>query len=106
MSLEDVPEDEPVRQDRREPGGMPLHPDDELAQRTERERVEAGVEPYTADDVPPATDVEVEYDPTQTEAYQLAVEVIEQQQAEGDLAPISEDNPFPPTRYDDEGQSG
>lgn len=103
MSLEDAPEQDPVRPDRREHGGAPLHPDDdELALRTERERVEAGLEPYAPDDVPPATDVEAEYDPTQTEDYQGAVDVIERQEAEGELAPISDDNPFPPTRYDDD----
>ena len=42
---------------RREHGGAPMHPDDEaLARRTERERVDAGLEDYDPDDVPPATD--------------------------------------------------
>jgi hypothetical protein len=38
-------------------GGMPLKPDDdELAERTERERAAAGLEPVAPGDVPPATD--------------------------------------------------
>jgi hypothetical protein len=49
--------------DRSQHGGAPLHPnDDELALRTERERVEAGLQPYASQDVPPATDTPVPYD--------------------------------------------
>lgn len=41
--------------DRREHGKMPPHPnDDELARRTEQERVELGIDDYDPDDVPPA----------------------------------------------------
>jgi hypothetical protein len=50
--------------DRREHSGASLRPnDDELALRTERERVEAGLQPYASQDVPPATDAPTPYDP-------------------------------------------
>jgi hypothetical protein len=50
-SHDDVP-----HRDRREHGGASMHPDDdELARRTEEERVDAGLEPFDPDDVPPAT---------------------------------------------------
>ena len=45
------------QKDRRFHGGTPAHlDDDELARRTQAERVEAGLEPYDPDEVPPATD--------------------------------------------------
>ena len=52
--------DEPdaeFHRDRREHGGAPFHlDDDQLARLTEEERVEAGLEDYDPDEVPPATD--------------------------------------------------
>jgi hypothetical protein len=85
--------------DRREHGGAPLHPnDDELARRTERERVEAGLAPYDPQDVPPATDDPVPYDPAADPITQDIASVTEREKAEG-RPPLSEDNPFPPTRY-------
>ena len=57
--LPDEP-DEPdaeFHRDRREHGGAPFHlDDDQLARLTEEERVEAGLEDYDPDEVPPATD--------------------------------------------------
>jgi hypothetical protein len=57
--LPDEP-DEPdaeFHRDRREHGGTPFHlDDDQLARLTEEERVEAGLEDYDPDEVPPATD--------------------------------------------------
>jgi hypothetical protein len=51
---------EPTEQaipDRHEHGKMPAHPnDDELARRTEQERVELGLEDYDPNDVPSATE--------------------------------------------------
>jgi hypothetical protein len=42
--------------DHREHGKAPAHPnDEELARRTEEERVQAGLEDYDPDEVPPAT---------------------------------------------------
>ncbi|MEV4707237.1 hypothetical protein [Actinoplanes sp. NPDC049316] len=47
--------------DRRFHGGAPAHlDDDELARRTEAERVAAGLEPYDPNEVPPATGEEPE----------------------------------------------
>ncbi|RKS73850.1 hypothetical protein CLV35_2343 [Motilibacter peucedani] len=43
--------------DRHEHGKAPAHPnDDALAHRTEQERVEAGIEDYDPDQVPPAAE--------------------------------------------------
>jgi hypothetical protein len=57
-TLDDVIE--PTEQaipDRSEHGKMPAHPnDDELARRTEQERVEVGLDDYDPNDVPSATE--------------------------------------------------
>jgi hypothetical protein len=55
-NLDDVlPVTEQAIPDRREHGKMPPHPNDEnLARRTEQERVELGIDDYDPDDVPPA----------------------------------------------------
>ena len=48
---------EEFHRDRREHGGIPGHlDDDQLARLTEEERVEAGLDDYDPDEVPPATD--------------------------------------------------
>ena len=52
-----------VRRDRREHGGAPDRLDDDaLARRTEQERVDAGIDAFDPDDVPPATDEAPAYD--------------------------------------------
>lgn len=57
--------------DRRLHGGTKQRLDDEeLARRTEEERVDAGVASYDPDEVPPATDTEPSGDVTETDAYQ------------------------------------
>ena len=57
MTEEPFDTSEETRRDRREHGGAPLRPDDdELASRTQQERVEVGLEDYDPNDVPPATD--------------------------------------------------
>jgi hypothetical protein len=87
--------------DRREHGGAPdRHDDDGLARRTERERVEAGVEDYDPDDVPPATDTEPQSDPADTESYREETAEVRRETEEGELRPLTEQDPFPPTRYD------
>ena len=87
--------------DRREHGGAPMHPDDDaLARRTERERVDAGLEDYDPDDVPPATDTPPLADVTDTEIYQEERAEVKRQLEEGELYPLTEQHPFPPTRYD------
>jgi hypothetical protein len=103
MSTEDFDtEDSAAHRDRHEHGGAPARPDDDaLARRTERERVEEGLEPYDPDDVPPATDVAPQFDPTNTDEYRDEVAEVRRQVAEGELRPLTEENPFPPTRYDE-----
>lgn len=87
--------------DRREHGGASMRPDDEaLARRTERERVDAGLEDYDPDDVPPATDTPPFTDVTDTEIYREERAEIKRQLEEGELYPLTEQHPFPPTRYD------
>ena len=104
MSTEPFETDVPGgRRDRREHGGAPARPDDdELALRTERERVEAGLQPYDSADVPPATDVEPEVDVSTSEVYQEIEGIALRQEAEGETAPLTRDHPFPPTRYAEE----
>ena len=69
-------QDQPAEQfhrDRREHGGSPQHlDDDQLARLTEEERVEAGIDAYDPDEVPPATDAPPQQDVTQTEEFQEA----------------------------------
>ena len=76
--------------------------EDQLARLTEEERVAAGVEDYDPDEVPPATDTPpLTQDVTQTEQYQEERAEFRRQYEKGELHPIDEDHPFPPTRYDD-----
>ena len=104
MSTEPFETDVPGQpRDRREHGGAPMRPnDDELALRTERERVEAGLEPYDAQDVPPAADATLPYDPDFDSDEQDIGSVTARREAQGENQPLSEDNPFPPTRYADQ----
>jgi hypothetical protein len=101
MSTEPFESDVPAQpRDRREHGGASMRPDDDaLALRTERERVEAGLQPYDSADVPPAADATLPYDPTESDTYQEIVGIGARQEDEGETTPISEENPFPPTRY-------
>jgi hypothetical protein len=91
-----------VHRDRREHGGMSQHVDDEeLAERTEQERVELGIDAYDPDDVPPATDDPVPVDITETEEYQEEKAEIDVEVDKGLLSSGSEKPEFPPTRYPD-----
>ena len=93
---------EEFHRDRRQHGGMPQHIDDDrLARLTEEERVEAGIDDYDPDEVPPATDAPPEWDVTQTDVYQEERAEIRRQDDKGELYTIDEQHPFPPTRYDD-----
>jgi hypothetical protein len=90
-----------VHRDRREHGGAPAHPDDDaLAQRTESERVSAGLDAYDPDDVPAATDAGQAFDVTETEEYLEEGAEIDRQASEGELYPLTEKHPFPPTHYE------
>jgi len=91
-----------VRRDRREHGGAGRVDDDALAERTAEERVEAGVADYNPGDVPPATDVDPDYDPLKDEQFLEERAVFRRQEAEGEAYPITEDNPYPPTRYEEQ----
>lgn len=104
MSVDDVmePQDDPPRRDRREPGGgVPDRPDDEgLAERTQQERVDAGVADYNRDSVPPATDTPTTADITDSAEYQEEEAEVDRQVDAGELGPGPEREDFPPTRYD------
>jgi hypothetical protein len=90
-----------MRRDRREHGGAPARLDDDaLARRTERERVDAGLDDYDPDDVTPATDVPPTPDITASAEYQEAEEEIRREIADGDLSQPAEKRPFPPSHYD------
>jgi hypothetical protein len=93
--------------DRHEHGGAPQRLDEDLlAEITEDERVEAGVDDYNPDEVPSATDPLPSGVPTptpdvrQTDVYRAERAEIQREQAAGELHDLTEDDPFPPTRYD------
>ncbi|HEY6748136.1 MAG TPA: hypothetical protein VI357_20770 [Mycobacteriales bacterium] len=89
-----------VRRDRREHGGAPERLDDDaLAERTEAERVDAGLDAFNPDDVPAATDDPVPVDITETEQYQDERREINREIDEGLIATGNERPDFPPTRY-------
>jgi hypothetical protein len=96
--------DQPAEQfhrDRREHGGSPQHlDDDQLARLTEEERVEAGIDDYDPDEVPPATDAPPQQDVTQTEEYQEARAEIRRELDKDELMVEGERDPYPPTHYD------
>ncbi len=95
------PPDERFHRDRREHGGAPEHlDDDQLARLTEEERVEAGLDAYDPDEVPPATDAPPEQDVTDTDQYREARAEIRRELDEGELRVRGERDPFPPTHYD------
>lgn len=101
--------------DRREHGGAPQRLDDDtLAEMAEDERVDAGLDDYNPDEVPPATDpppaeapeaADRRPDVRQGAEYREEQAEIEREEEEGELrrGPTPED-PFPPTRYDDSAQ--
>ena len=93
--------DEEFHRNRREHGGAPQRIDDDrLARLTEEERVEAGVDDFDPDEVPPATDEPPEFDVTQGEEYQEARAEIRREYDEDELQVKGERDPFPPTHYD------
>ena len=94
---------ERLRRHRNEHGGeIDRLDEDQLAGLTEEERVAAGVADYDPDEVPPATDTPpLTQDVRQTEQYQEERAEFIREYEKGELHPIDEDHPFPPTRYDD-----
>lgn len=101
MTQEPFETSENARRDRREHGGAPQSPDDdELARRTEEERVAAGVDDYDPDEVPPATDDPVPTDVRDTDEYREAEAERRREESEGEIYPITDRHPFPPSHYD------
>jgi hypothetical protein len=88
--------------DRREHGGASQRlDDDQLARLTEEERVEAGLDAYDPDEVPPATDTPpLTDDITQTDQYQEERAEIIREAEDGELRSVHKGHPFPPTRYE------
>lgn len=95
--------DEEFRRDRREHGGMPEKLDDDrLAREAEEERVEAGIDPYDPDEVPPATDTPpLDTSIRDTEEWQEERAEVKRQEDHDELLIHGEREQFPPTRYDE-----
>ncbi len=92
--------------ERREHGGASPHlDDDKLAEITEDERVEAGLDAFNPDEVPPATDplppgVPERANVRQAPEYQEERAEVRREEEAGELRGLTPDDPFPPTRYD------
>ena len=95
-------------------GGMPRRPDDEeLARRAEAERVDAGLEDYDPEAVPPATDTRQRRDVTDSRQYEGERAEVDKEKEQGELdsdrsaarknaknAKNAKDgDAYPPTRY-------
>jgi hypothetical protein len=74
--------------------------DDQLARLTEEERVEAGVDDFDPDEVPPATDAPPPFDVAQTDEYQEARAEIRREFDHDELVVEHERDPYPPSHYD------
>ena len=98
---EDPEEEAAFRRNRREHGGAPQRlDDDQLARLTEEERVEAGLDDFDPDEVPPATDEPPEPDVTTTDTFEEERAEVRREVGKDELGPVSESEPFPPSRYD------
>ncbi len=65
------------------------------------ERVAAGLDAYDPDEVPPATDTPPQpEDITLNEDWQEERAEFRRQEDKGELGPVDERHPFPPTRYE------
>ena len=92
---------EEFHRDRREHGGSPGRiDDDQLARLTEEERVEAGVDAYDPDEVPPATDAPPAPDVAESDVYQEARAEIRREFDHDELRVEGQRDQFPPTHYD------
>ncbi|HKA98331.1 MAG TPA: hypothetical protein VKD66_18865 [Streptosporangiaceae bacterium] len=96
----DRPAEEFHRSRREHPGKLERLDDDQLARLTEEERVEAGIDDYDPDEVPPATDEPPPYDVTQSDVYQEARAEIRREYDADELEVEGERDRFPPTHYD------
>lgn len=91
---------EHFHRDRREHAGIPGHlDDDQLARLAEEERVEAGIDDFDPDEVPPATDAPPDPDITRSDAYQQARAEIRREYDQDELLIEGEREQFPPTHY-------
>jgi hypothetical protein len=94
-------EEDGFRRDRREHAGAPDRLDDDrLAHLAEEERVDAGLDDFDPDEVPPATDAPVPTDVTESEQYQEEWAEIKREEAKGELPEGDVRDAFPPTRYE------
>ncbi len=93
---------ERFHRDRREHAGASQRlDDDQLARLTEEERVAAGLDAYDPDEVPPTTDSPPQpEDITQTEEWQKERAELLREADKGEIRPVDERHPFPPTRYE------
>lgn len=90
-----------VHKDRRFHGGSPDRlDDDQLAERTDEERVDAGLADFASGDVPPATDDPAPVDVTDTDQYRDEQEEIDRETRAGTLS-SGERPDFPPSSYPD-----
>jgi hypothetical protein len=89
---------------RREHGGASQRlNDDQLAELAEEERVAAGLDAYDPDEVPPATDTPPDpEDPRLDEVYEEERAELFREIDKGEFRQPTKENPFPPTRYEDE----
>jgi hypothetical protein len=88
--------------ERREHGGAAQRlNDDQLAELTEEERVDAGLDAYDPDEVPPATDAPPQEDPRQDEVYEGERAELFREIDKGEFRQPTEQDPFPPTRYEE-----
>ena len=92
---------EAFHRDRREHGGSPERvDDDQLARLTEEERVDAGLDAYDPDEVPPATDAPPEPDVRQSEEFQEARAEVRREYDKDELVVEGQRDPYPPSHYD------
>jgi hypothetical protein len=101
-----LPDDDQLPEDfhrsrRDHPGKLERLDDDQLARLAEEERVEAGIDDYDPDEVPPATDEPPEPDLAQSEVFQEARAEIRREYDKDELTLEHERSPYPPTRYDE-----
>jgi hypothetical protein len=93
---------EGFRRDRREHGGASQHLDDDrLAREAEEERVDAGLDAYDPDEVPPATDTPpLDTDVRDTEQYQEERAELRREEDKDEVLIEGERQQFPPSSYE------
>lgn len=98
------PDEERIRRDRHVHGGLPEQAlnDDQLAHEAEDERVDAGLDPFNPDDVPPATDTPpLETDIRDTEEWQEERAELRREEDKDEVWLEGSREKFPPTHYDE-----